>query len=68
MFRYIIPVKDQNIKNKVIRISLLGGTKPVTDLTSVDSGGFNGMTTDINQYRNSVNNHLYLIWKSVKTT
>lgn len=68
MFRYIVPVKDQNIKEKIIRISLFGGAEPVTDLSSVDSGEFNGMTTDINQHRNKGSNHLYLIWKSVKTT
>lgn len=66
MFRYLVPVKDPKVKEKITEVALVGLTSRVKNVTSVGSGKFDGMTTDINTHQND-GYYLYLVWKSVET-
>lgn len=66
VFRYLVPVKDPKVKEKVTEVALVGSTSRVKNVALVGSGEFDGMTTDINTHQTD-GYYLYLAWKSVET-
>lgn len=63
-YRYIIPVKDSRVKEKITEVALLSRKERVRNIASVESGVFDGMSIDINANRKD-EPYLYLVWKSV---
>lgn len=66
MFRYLVPVKDLKVSEKITEVALWGAEKRVKNVAFVGDGKFDGMTIDINTHRNE-GYYLYLVWKSVET-
>lgn len=66
MFRYLVPVKDLNVSEKITEVALWGAEGRVKNVACVGDGRFDGMTVDINTHRNE-GYYLYLVWKAVET-
>lgn len=65
IWRYLVPIKDQKVKQKITEVYLFGGTnRRVANIAAIEPGNFDGMTINMNTNRGDY--CLYLLWKCVE--
>lgn len=65
MFRYLVPIKDRSVKEKITQVALLRDKSAVGSVGNPTDDEYDGMTPNINLGRSG---YLYVIWKTVKIT